>query len=128
MRIGIIVLNVFAALWGGAAILSAHLALWLLAVPLLVSGGMIAWAERAVRHVPPRPDRGRIGRGVGIWSAVEGVAILVAVNVLRNLGLADAIGPAIAIIVGLHFLPLARGIPVRLYYATGAAIVLAGAA
>jgi hypothetical protein len=109
-------------------ILSAHLPVWLLAGPILLSGALIAWAGRALRHVGPRPDADRVGRLVGIWSAVEGVAILVAVNVLRNAGMADSVGPAIAIIVGLHFLPLARGIPVRLYYATGGAIVLAGAA
>ena len=127
MRTGIIVLNVFAALWGGAAIVSAHWPLWLIALPVLVSGGMIGWAGRALAHVGARHDAARVGRLVGIWSAVEGVAILVAVNVLNAIGRGDAIGPAIAIIVGLHFLPLARGIPVRLYYATGGAIVLAGA-
>jgi hypothetical protein len=69
-----------------------------------------------------------IGRLVGIWSAVEGVAILLAVNLCRNLGAPDAVIPAIAIIVGLHFFPLARGIPVRLYYLTGTAMVAVGAA
>ena len=127
MRTGIIVLNVFAALWGGAAIVAAHRPLWLIALPVLVSAGMIGWAGRALRHVGARPDAARVGRLVGIWSAVEGVAILIAVNVLNAIGRGDAIGPAIAIIVGLHFLPLARGIPVRLYYATGGGIVLAGA-
>src|SRR4029079_14567844 len=34
--------------------------------------------------------------------------------------------PAAAIIVGLHFFPLARGIPARLYFATGGGLLLAG--
>ena len=128
MRFGIIVLNVFAALWGAAAILSARCPWWLVAAPILVSGGLILWSGRALRHVGPRPDAARIGRLVGIWSAIEGIAIFATLNILRNMGLEDAIGPAIAIIVGLHFFPLAHGLPVRLYYLTGGAIVAAGAA
>ena len=128
MRSGIIVLSVFAALWGGAAVVGAHLALWLIALPVLVSGAIVLWSERALAHVGPRPDADRVGRLIGIWSAVEGVAMFAAANVLINLGMSDAVGPALAIIVGLHFLPLARGIPVPLYYATGGALVAAGAA
>ena len=36
--------------------------------------------------------------------------------------------PVGAIIVGLHFFPLARGIPVRIYHATGAGLLAVGAA
>src|ERR1044072_1284314 len=128
MRNAIIVLNLFAAVWGAAAILGAHLPLWLIAAPILVSGAMLAWSGRALRNVAPRPDAGRVGRLVGIWSAVEGVAIFATVTALQNLDMVDAIGPAIAIVVGLHFVPLARGIPAPLYYATAGAMVLAGAA
>jgi len=128
MRSGIIVLSLFAALWGGAAIVGAQLAPWLIIAPVLVSGALIAWSRRALAHVGPRADADRVGRLVGIWSAVEGVTMFLAANVLINLGMRDALGPAFAIIVGLHFLPLARGIPVPLYYATGGAMAAAGTA
>ena len=128
MRVAIIVLNVFAAIWGAAAILSAGYPRWLIAAPILLSVLLTAWSGRALAHLGPRPDAARIGRLVGIWSAVEGIAIFAAANLLMNVGMADAIGPAIAIIVGLHFFPLAYGIPARIYYLTGGAMVLAGAA
>ena len=38
------------------------------------------------------------------------------------------IAPAGAIIVGLHFVPLARWLPARLYYATAALLTAAGVA
>jgi hypothetical protein len=50
------------------------------------------------------------------------------VNVLENLHHDDLVFPAIVIIVGLHFLPLARGLPRPSYYATGAALIFTGLA
>ena len=44
--------------------------------------------------------------------------ILVAINVLRSMGKDAYIAPAIATIVGLHFIPLARALPARRYYVT----------
>jgi len=128
MRSGVVVLGVFALLWAGAALISAGCPLWLIAGPLTISAALCLWAFRT--PVPPRtPEEGRrIGRAVGLWSAVEGIAILAAINLLPRFGAAAAIPSAIAIIVGLHFLPLARALSRPLYYATGAAQVALGAA
>lgn len=65
---------------------------------------------------------------MGIASAVEGVAIFAAVTVLVNLGRRDLIAPAVAIIVGVHFLPLARWFPAPIYYLTAALLVAVGMA
>jgi hypothetical protein len=128
MRSGVTVLGIFAFLWAAAAIVGDGRSLWLLALPLALSSGLYLWAARTPS--PPRPPEveRRIGRAVAIWSAVEGAAIFLAVNVLINLGARDAVPAAIAMIVGLHFLPLARAFPQPLYYWTGALLVLAGAA
>ena len=128
MRVAIIVLNLFAAIWGAAAILTAGYPRWLIAAPILLSVVLTIWSRRALAHLGPRTDGARIGRLVGICSAVEGIVIFATANLLTNMGMADAIGPAIAIIVGLHFLPLAYGLPARIYYLTGGAMVVAGAA
>jgi hypothetical protein len=47
--------------------------------------------------------------------------------VLGNLGLSDYAAPVIAIIVGLHFVPLARWLPARFYYCTSALLIVLGA-
>lgn len=124
MRGGIWVLNVFALAWAAAAILTAHRPAWWLGGPLLATFAIIAWASR--QRVPAQADGARIGRLIGIWSAVEGTAIFVAINVLLRLDMAPEIPPVIAILVGFHFLPLAREIPVRFYYATGLALIAVG--
>ena len=126
MRGGIWVLNIFAALWFVVGAVGAGLPWGMLAVPAVISGALIGWGLRTTGAEPPRNPN--VGRLVGIWSAVEGVAIFIAANVCMNIGAHDAVVPAIAIIVGLHFLPLARGIPLPLYYATGAALAAVGLA
>lgn len=126
MRGGVWVLNIFAACWVIGGILVSGQSAWLIIIPIMISAIALFWASRQ-----PAPPNGPVvsdhaGRLVGIWSAIEGVAMFVAANVLNNLHLPTAIMPVFAIIVGLHFLPLARGIPVRIYYATGAGLVALG--
>ena len=128
----------------GAAIMGAFGAVWwiigvatygratvpLSGVGLVVAATIImtAW-RRGSRSRPQSPEEARRqGRLVGIASAVEGVLIFLAVNVLVNVRRPDLIAPAGAIIVGLHFPPLARWLPARLYYATAALLTAAGVA
>ena len=73
------------------------------------------------------PGRGpHAGKVVGLWSTIEILALVVTANALEYVHRADLMLPAAAIIVGLHFFPLARGIPARLYFATGGGLLLAG--
>jgi uncharacterized membrane protein len=65
---------------------------------------------------------------VGIASAAEGVAIFVTAMVLLNLGRRDLVVPAVAIIVGLHFLPLALWLPAPIFYIPAALLVAIGMA
>lgn len=125
MRSGIWILNLFAALWCVAAVVGGELPLPVLIVPVAISGALITWGYRATANFSEARNP-RIGRLVGIWSAVEGVTIFLAINVCRNIGAPNASLPVVAIIVGLHFLPLARGFPRPLYYATGTGLVVIG--
>ena len=126
MRGGIWVLTIFAAIWGVVGVLGTGMPPVLAALPVAISAVLLFWATRQTPAPIPEAAQARIGRLVGIWSAVEGVAIFVGVTVCQNIGAPHAVAPVIAIIVGLHFLPLARGIPVPLYYASGAALVATG--
>lgn len=63
------------------------------------------------RAVPPTTQQvaaeRQIGRRFGWITAIESVAILLAVVILNVIHRPDLILPAIALIVGLHFFPLA---------------------
>jgi hypothetical protein len=127
---GAIVMSAFAALWGFLALHLSGQVVWMQAVPIAVSGVLILAALATGRHaVPPAPEeRRRIGRAVMLWSAVEGVVIFGGVNVLRNTGHTDWTTAFIAVVVGLHFFPLARSLRVPLYWLTGLGLIGVAAA
>lgn len=85
---------------------------------------------RAVRNVPSSKDpvaaaKGkRIGKLFGIVFGIECGLIWICATLLAHLGLSIWVPIAVAVIVGLHFLPLARVFEVPLYYWTGALCVL----
>ena len=60
----------------------------------------------------------QIGRQFGWITAIEGAAILLAVIVLNVTRRPNYIASVIALVVGLHFFPLARLFGVSSYYAT----------
>jgi hypothetical protein len=124
VRIALVVLTVFAALWAFAALRSSGAAPGLALVPAAVSLALLAAGWQGSNLFPA--GGARVGRVVGLWSFIELAALLVAANVLEHMHRPDLMFPFGAIIVGLHFFPLALGIPVRLYLATGAGLVLAG--
>jgi hypothetical protein len=128
MRGGIWVLNIFAAIWGMGGIMVGHGSVWLAVVPIAISAALLFWSSRRPVGTGNPVEGDHVGRAVGIATAIEGVAIFVVANVLINLHMPTLLLPAIAIIVGLHFLPLARWIPVPLYYRTSAGLIAVGLA
>lgn len=127
-RSGIIILNIFAALWAILALVEAQQPWWELAFPALLSAGLINWAMMRTTGDPaPDPEaRKRTVRIVAIASAAEGLLIFAAVNVLHVIGRQDLTVATIAVIVGVHFWPLAWGLKVPLYWTTGLLLVLVG--
>jgi hypothetical protein len=128
---GAIIMSVFAAAWWAVGVgVTGHSALSTFVVPWVVTGAIVAAALRrygADARLTEKEDSRR-GRLVGVASAIEGVAILVAINVLARLRRPDLTAPLVAVIVGLHFLPLAQWLPAPLYYATSALLVALGIA
>jgi hypothetical protein len=128
--IGAIIMGIFGAVFGvmGVRSLASAAPPWLLAVPVLIAAVLVIAAARRARSDPGASERpARVGRIIGWASAGEGVGIFLAVNIAINLGRPDLVLPTIALVVGLHFLPMAYAIPCRAFYANGAALLLASA-
>jgi hypothetical protein len=66
----------------------------------------------------------RAGMLFGIIFGLEGGLIWLCATLLAHVGLSIWIPIAVAVIVGLHFIPLARVFEVPLYYWTGVLSVL----
>lgn len=102
--------------WRGAALLVPFILFAVIAsaavVALRRSGGAKTASERAERVI--------------MWSSMgEGAGIFIAANLVVNLGHRELLLPAIAVVVGLHFLPMAYAIPFRPFYALGTALLAA---
>jgi len=129
MQAGSIIMSIFATIWWIVGALNSG---W---SPIVSFGTPIAifvflFAIRKKQNMTPtelsEQEGRRIGRLVGIASGTEGIIIFVVVNILANIGKSDLLSPIIAIIVGLHFIPLARWIPAKLYYYTALVLVVVG--
>ncbi len=127
MRTGVIILCVFAMVWMLLAVNALDAPLWVWIAVAVFSVGFLVWSFRMKLPTDDIRDSKRIGRLVCIWSGAEGAAVFIAVNLLGYFNLSQYIVPAIGAIVGLHFIPLAHGMPRPLYYKTGAAMVVASA-
>lgn len=70
------------------------------------------------------PSR-KAGQIISWASAAEGVGIPIVALTLANTGHADATLPGIALVVGLHFIPMAWAIPFKPFFACAALLVCA---
>ena len=123
MRSAIWVLSGFAAVWCYLGILGNGWSIWLVAAPLAMSALFIALARgRSFPMRSPNPSH-KIRRVLLIWTIAEFAAIAAVTTLLMRWHLEDAVLAAAVIIVGLHFIPLAHGIPAPMYYATGALLI-----
>jgi hypothetical protein len=86
-----------------------------------------AVAVAALRSPPGRVHRrsgsANPGRDFGLVNLAQGVLILVAVLAFGRAGHPVLIAPAACLVVGLHFLPLARVFGIPLYRSTGAVLI-----
>jgi len=70
------------------------------------------------------PVRMRTNRMFNIINAIQWVAIFLIINVLNRNGLADWAVPAIILLIGLHFIPLAKIFKYPPHYLTGAGLII----
>jgi len=129
---GVLMMTLFGTAWLAWGLQNMHAgspwliaALVLPAIALLVPCfGMFQMGRRARKQAAPltaddKRKQSQMGRMFGIIFGAEGLLIFLAVNVLTNLHLEPYIMTAVAAIVGLHFLPLARLYRASLYYWVG---------
>ena len=112
-RRGTLVLSVFAVIWAfagasGLASSGAALTAEIIAVPLTAVAVVLAYRKGAAPS--PRlvdlPDNW--ARAVGIVNVVEVAAVFAVIAASNAADRPEFIPPAIALVVGLHFIPLAR--------------------
>ncbi|NVN43513.1 hypothetical protein HW537_06305 [Asaia siamensis] len=61
-----------------------------------------------------------------MWSSIgEGIGLFLASNIVMNLHRPDLLLPSMALVVGLHFLPIAFAAGFRPFYVLGAALIVA---
>ncbi|MBM7436859.1 hypothetical protein [Streptomyces sp. HB132] len=112
-RRGTVVLSVFALVWAfagasGLASSGAALAVEILAVPVTAAAIVLAYRKGAA----PSPRAVNLpenwARSVGVVNVIELAAIFAVIAASNASGHPAFIPPAIALVVGLHFIPLAR--------------------
>jgi hypothetical protein len=131
---GGIILTLFAAFWSISALANwVARPNWTIPAAILTTIALLAMsasrmsATRGIKSLddPIAEAQGkRSGILFGIIFGVEGVLIFLCAIVLANEHLDLWIPIGIALIVGVHFLPLARVFEVPLYYGTGALCVV----
>jgi hypothetical protein len=132
MIVGAAVLLFFGAVWLLVGLYTGRYSPGWLRTALLLAGlalaasiGVLTSRASHPTHIAPQPKAeqttaGRqMGSRFGLIVGVEGTAIMLVVLLLNATHHSDYIVCAIAMIVGLHFLPLASLFGAFVYYATG---------
>jgi hypothetical protein len=122
----------FGALWlAGGYWLTHQGHAWVYGLIALIGAAILAAAVQAMRQqrpsrpaLPDSPQQRRVKRRFHVINAAQWVLVVVGVDVLNNLGLVRWAIPFAILIVGLHFLPLARLFGSTAHYLIGAALAL----
>jgi len=116
---GLYLMAVFTLVWTGIAYGGLHsspyalalLVFAILAATFVVRGVALYKIAKLFPPVESEEDKAeekRTGKWFGIIFGAEGLLIFIAVNVVINIKHPELVIPAIALVVGLHFFPLAR--------------------
>jgi hypothetical protein len=120
-----VIFGLFWAISGSSALPGVLRVLgWLVAV--VIAGILLRALYRAARtnSEEARSPRTRVYRIFYFVVAAEVAGILIVVRVCVALGIPEAITGLIALVVGLHFIPLAGIFRVKVYYGTAAVLCL----
>ncbi len=116
------------ALWNQRALHGSYLVFLLIAVSGLSIFSLAFGGYRTLRAYAEAdassPEKRRVVKLFNVINAAQWIIILVVSNVLANLGWADWIIPAAILVVGLHFLPLAKLFATKGHFYLGLAISL----
>lgn len=105
--------------------LELHLSGVVLGFPFLAFAAIAVFAMLTLRLPGQGVVRSKHAKRVILWSTLgEGLGLFVAANLIVNFGNQHMLIPAVAMVVGLHFIPMAWGIPFRPFYAIGFALIV----
>jgi hypothetical protein len=116
---GLFMMAVFTLIWTGIAYGGLHNTAYalvlivfpVLAVTFVVKGISIFKLAKLFPEVESEEDKAE-GKRMGMWFGIifgaEGLFIFIAVNIVINIGHPELAIPAIALVVGLHFFPMAK--------------------
>lgn len=95
-----------------------------LILPFLVSAVIGVAALYVIRQPGGRNVLSPRAKRTLIWASTgEGIGIFIAINIVVNLHRPEWRLPAMALVVGLHFLPIAYAATFRAFYILGAALI-----
>ncbi|MDF6019585.1 hypothetical protein [Streptomyces sp. JH34] len=131
-RRGTVVLSVFALVWAfagasGLASRGAALTVEILAAPVTAAAVYLAYRKGAAPSPRTVDLPGNWARSVGIVNVVELAAVFAVIAASNASGHPAFIPPCIALVVGLHFVPLARLYDQWQYKGTAALLCTVGA-
>ena len=127
---GALIMGFFAAVFAALTLhWQWHVSGLALAIPFAIAAP-VALAANYVIRLPGegiKPSE-RTARAI-MWSSIgEGVGLFLAANIVINLHRPELLLPAMALIVGLHFLPIAYAASFPPFYMLGAALIVAAVA
>jgi cytochrome bd-type quinol oxidase subunit 2 len=117
---GLFMMTVFTFIWTGIAFgaglqdnpLRFGLVIFVACMIFFVVQGIrflgIAKKYPSIQSAQDAAEGKKMGMWFGIIFGAEGLFIFLAINLVKNLGHEDLIIPAIALVVGLHFYPMAK--------------------
>jgi len=116
---GLLMMACFTLIWTGIAYAGLHgtayawgLIVFLILAIVFVSNGISLF--RLAKHFPKveseedKAEGKKMGMWFGIIFAAEGLGIFIAINIVTNMGHPELTIPVIALVVGLHFYPMAK--------------------
>lgn len=134
---GVMFMTFFGALWSAIGIIGSNQlgAPWLLVLSgiatltLLIGAISLFGKARNANNVTALKEREKwntINRKFGVICGLEGLAILIASVLCNVFDRFEVFFPIMAIIVGVHFIPLARLFRENFYYGTGIVLSILG--
>ncbi|MEK0315945.1 DUF7010 family protein [Cohnella sp. 56] len=134
---GVIFMTFFGALWSSIGIVGAHglgapwsIIFAAIVTLILLSGAISLFGKARSLSQTPTPEereqRKKLNKRFGMIGGLEGLAICVASIVCNSLDKFEFFFPIMAIIVGIHFFPLARLFREKFYNGTGVVLCVLG--
>jgi hypothetical protein len=132
---GVIFMAFFGTLWAYTGVMGLQgwvvplllVAAVIIGIALFIGGLLLIRASRELKNQFSKGDLKR-GKSIRFWFNIiflaEGLAIVISIALCNATRHSELIPLIIAIIVGVHFLPLAHLFQVKLYYFTGTLLCL----